>query len=93
MFNWIKKTCNSLLRWVARKGYITIARLLIKLGADVNAKDNDGETALHCAAVNGHKKTVELLSNYKIKDSDKASISQLDAVSVKPVSGNLQHIA
>ena len=38
-----------------------IVELLIAEGADVNTKDEDGETPLHLAALRGHKEIVELL--------------------------------
>lgn len=37
------------------------ARLLIGHGADVNAKSNDGVTALVFALLTGHKETISLL--------------------------------
>ena len=45
-----------------------IVELLIDNGADINAKDDDeGETALHCAAYQNHKEISQLLL---AKDAD-----------------------
>jgi ankyrin repeat protein len=38
-------------------------KLLVKLGADVNAVDESGETAMHGAAYRNHPKVVQLLAN------------------------------
>jgi len=40
---------------------LDIVRLLLDRGADVEAKDKNGITPLHLAAVNGHLDTVRLL--------------------------------
>jgi uncharacterized protein len=37
--------------------------LLLKLGSDVNAVDNNGETAMHGAAYRNHPKVVQLLAD------------------------------
>jgi len=49
------------LHLAARYGYGKAVELLIKHGADVNAKTNDGLTPLHAAAYNGHVEVVKLL--------------------------------
>ncbi len=47
--------------FVSSKGNLVVARLLIKKGADVNAKNNDGETALMLASLNGNFEAANLL--------------------------------
>ena len=42
-------------------GHILVASVLLKNGANVNAKAIDGETPLSLAKANGHARMVELL--------------------------------
>ena len=42
------------LHLAAAKGHVPVVELLIKNGANVNAKDADGGTPLHSAAANGY---------------------------------------
>jgi ankyrin repeat protein len=48
-------------------GALEVVRLLLEHGADVEAKDNDGETALQVAAYKGHDEVVELLREHGAK--------------------------
>jgi hypothetical protein len=41
------------LHWAALKGYVDAVELLVKHGADVNARNGDGDTPLHLAAGKG----------------------------------------
>ena len=47
--------------YAANIGDKEITEILIAEGADVNAKDKNGLTPLHEAAVNGHKEVAEIL--------------------------------
>jgi ankyrin repeat protein len=49
------------LSWASWAGYEAVVRLLLKYKADVDARDNDGETALHMAAKNGNEAVVQQL--------------------------------
>ena len=49
------------LHHAAANGEIERVKLLISEGADVNVKNNDGQTPLHYAARRGHKEIVEVL--------------------------------
>ncbi len=42
-------------------GKIDVAKVLLKHNADVNAKNNEGKTALYYAAKYNHQELVELL--------------------------------
>ncbi|MBI4823896.1 MAG: ankyrin repeat domain-containing protein [Nitrospirae bacterium] len=54
---------NDDLRRAAEKGDINKVKSLLQHGADVNAKDNNGNTALMYAAVGGHTEIVQTLLN------------------------------
>ena len=60
IFNTLKE--NKTLIIAAQNGHIEeIVQLLLEKGADVNAKDNDGRTALMFAAEKGHTEIVQIL--------------------------------
>lgn len=45
---------KRLLHWACEKGYTKIAQTSIRIGYDVNSKDTNEETPLHCACKNGY---------------------------------------
>ena len=49
------------LHLVCRNGAYRVVSQLIKNGASINAKDQDGFTPLHLAAANGHLNIVKIL--------------------------------
>lgn len=51
---------NKLLK-AADNGYLNEVKLFLRMGADINAKNNDGRTALHVAAALGHLDIVKEL--------------------------------
>ena len=48
----------------AKGGYSELAKLLLFNGADVNAKDDRGRTALMWAIESGHDEMAEILRKY-----------------------------
>jgi ankyrin repeat protein len=57
------------LQCAARWGRERVIRLLLEGGADVNAEDEDDETALHMAC-NGHETVVRLLLEKRAQGTD-----------------------
>ncbi len=54
----------SLLHWACQWGRLNIARLLLKVGAQVNKRDGHGFTPLHIAAGENRPKLAALLLKY-----------------------------
>ncbi len=52
----------------AEKGQIERVKALLEAGADVNAKANDGRTALMWAEDSGHNEIVEILKKAEAKE-------------------------
>lgn len=55
----------------ARNGHESLAMLFIRLGADVNAHDDDGSHLWHVVAANGMRKLAELLKNRGISSNQR----------------------
>ena len=51
----------TLLHYASHNGHIDLVKLLIKSGADVNAKDIKGYTPLFAASAGGHREVAEIL--------------------------------
>jgi ankyrin repeat protein len=54
--------------YASQYGHLEVARLLITHGADINAKNHDGQTAIDIAEENDKKNIVELLRSFLVKD-------------------------
>src|SRR6266436_1718120 len=58
------KSASYLIHWAALRGETKSIEMMIKLGADVNASDDQGKTPLHDACLKGHSDTVRLLLDH-----------------------------
>jgi len=60
--------------WAATYNQVKVAKVLLERGADVNAREKDGGTALMCAAKDGNVKSVKFLlehgADVHIKSND-----------------------
>jgi ankyrin repeat domain-containing protein 50 len=57
-------TIGTPLYYASDMGLQTVVQLLLDHNAEVDAKDEDGQTALHKAALNGHETVVRLLLDH-----------------------------
>ena len=60
----------------AQGGYEEVAKTLIAIGADVNARTDTNQTPLHLASIAGHLSILKLLIMYKSKINAKDSDQQ-----------------
>jgi predicted Fe-Mo cluster-binding NifX family protein len=67
------------LHLAAKKDYLHIVELLLAKGADIHAKDENGDSALHVAIAAGHIKVIKLLLTYgaDLNEEDKEDSSPL----------------
>jgi uncharacterized protein len=47
--------------WASEKGHVDVVQALLAKGAEVNAKNNNGATALIWASIQGHVDVVQAL--------------------------------
>jgi ankyrin repeat protein len=59
--NNVRQFRSLALLWTARYGHEAVVKLLLEKGAELEAKDNYGQTPLLWAAENGHEAVVKLL--------------------------------
>ena len=71
-------TGATALGWAAQHGYAPVVALLLEFGADIDAKDRDGRTAL-MASLNGHTAVMEALLSAGA-DTDVADKDMLTAL-------------
>ena len=70
------KLCENLypIHWAADRGNADMVHILLKYGADVNAQDIDGQTALHYACSVGSDSVIQILlkssADKKISDNE-----------------------
>ena len=68
---------NTMIHTCARKGFLSVSRLLIDSGCDINLCDIKGQTALYLAVKNKHKYMVKFLleseANVNMKYNENAS--------------------
>jgi|GEM_PF-1952451 len=54
-------TGNTALHYAVQNGQIEIAKLLLQMGMDINAPNNQGQSPLHCAASANQPKSIKFL--------------------------------
>jgi ankyrin repeat protein len=59
------KTGMTPLLSAARDGRQEIVEMLIRFGADINAKNHEGDTPMHLSAARGHRAVIEMLLKYR----------------------------
>ena len=68
--NWRDMMDETPLMTACERGNIEAVSFLLEKGADVNAKHNDGGTALMCANGNEYTETAKLIENHILSSND-----------------------
>ena len=79
---------DTSLHTAAKNGNEEIFDLLVDIGANINAKNKDGQTAREIAVLKRFKNYVEKLPEKKIKKKSKNEIKPIDITSVVVVNGD-----
>ncbi|MFH4984836.1 hypothetical protein AB6A40_011545 [Gnathostoma spinigerum] len=69
-------------------GKVKTTRLLLECGADLNIQDEEGSTALMCAAEHGHKEIVKLLLAQPDIDASLSDCDSSTALSIAVENGH-----
>lgn len=87
---------SSPLHLAAEQGHLDAVNLLLRYGADVEARDSDGATALEKASSEGHDDVVKLLWHYgadfEAKGSDGATALEKASSVGHGAAGNLPKV-
>jgi ankyrin repeat protein len=75
-----------MLHVAAKSGHLSMLKLLIEKGANVNIQDESGNTALHYAAANGKKDAVKFLLE-KSADPTIVNIKEQKAIDYSNIKG------
>lgn len=77
---------ESLLHLAAKSGHLSMLKLLLEKGADVNIQDESGNTALHYTAANGKKDIVKFLLE-KSADTSIVNVKEQKAIDYSNIKG------
>lgn len=72
----------------ASHGRVEISKILLECGAEVNLQDNDGSTALMCAAEHGHSEVISLLLSHPDCDPTLEDNDGSNALKIALVNGH-----
>ncbi|KAM4712197.1 ankyrin repeat domain-containing protein 16 [Anableps anableps] len=68
------------LHYAAKEGHATVIKTLVELGADLQARDKKGRSALHMACIGQHAEAVRTLLLLGLQDSEDVSGEEVEVV-------------